>query len=205
MKHRIRRMAGLVFGGLLMLSVPLVSRADGDVIERITLEVNADIRAGEKCSVRDFEFILHSSDCEVRYAEIMNTNEVWGSADVPRVLVYLRPDPGYVFSVGKADIQVIGAEFEYGRWDEDVLMYVLQLRLPSLLEQVGEIAEARWSSQTAAEWSPAYNAAYYEVQVFSGEKKQGAVIRTESPACDLGSYMRTEGTYYYKVRGQPGE
>ncbi len=200
MKDRIRKGTGLALLALCMLAAPLVSGAEEGVISQITLEVETDIRIGAECSIRDFELTLESPDCEVKEVELLNTNAVWGNADVPRLLVYLRADSGYRFSVTKSGIHITGAECEYGHWDENIYMYVLQLRFPALSDQVGEIGEAGWRLPSAAVWSPAPNVAYYELQLYYGGEKQGSVVKTTAAEYDLGSRMRKEGTYYYQVR-----
>ncbi len=200
MSRRIRKMMGLAAAAVIALAVPFASLADGNVINRITLEVTADIQVGGACSIRDFGFEVLSEECEVREAELLNTNKVWGSDDVPRIIVYLRATDGETFDVKPSAIRIKGADYEYGHYDENLFVYVLQIRLPSLREQVGGITEAYWNSPAAAAWSPAANAGYYEIQLYKDDKRQGSSVTTVSANYDWGSYMRAEGTYYYKVR-----
>ncbi len=195
-----RKIVGTAAFAMLALTMTFASLAEEDPIDRIELEVTADIQTGRKCSILDFEFTVLSDGCEVQDAELLNTNEVWGSQDVPRVKVYLRSEDGRTFSVKRSGTRIIGAESEYGYYDENLFVYILQLRFPSLREQVGGIAEASWDSTTTAVWSPAVNAGYYEVQLYRDEKRQGSAVQTESPNYDMGKYMRLEGAYYYKVR-----
>lgn len=199
MDRRIGKMIGIAAVIAVTLAAPFISLADDDVIDRITLEVTADIQVGEACSIRDFGFEVLSEGCEVREAELLNTNKAWGSTDVPRIIVYLRATDGGTFDVKPAAIRIKGADYEYGHYDENLFVYVLQIRLPSLREQVGGITEAYWNSPAAAEWSPSANAGYYEIRLYKDGKRQGSSVTTESASYDWGSYMRAEGTYYYKV------
>ncbi len=183
---------------LIALTASFASLAE-EPVERIVLETTADIQIGKACSISDFEFTVLSEGCEVRDAELLNTGEVWGDSDIPRVIVYLRSYGG-AFTVKRAGIHVVGAECEYSYYDEDIMRYVIQLRFPSLQGQIGEIAEASWKSSTVAAWSYVGNAAYYEVQLYRDGKRQTSLPHQLTTDCDLGSMLRVEGAYYYRVR-----
>ena len=195
----IKKITGILCACVMLQTVPFVSMADGTVITRIVLEVEANIQVGQPCSARDFEFTVPDSGYEVSDAVLVNTGTVWGSADVPRLLVYLRADDGAAFDVDRSDILVRGAECEYGRWDGNQFAYIMQLRLPSLREQVGGIEEAAWSSSTAADWSDSYNVAYYELQLYQDGKKI-CDVQSGVSHYDFGGYMRNAGNYTYRVR-----
>ncbi len=185
--------------GIMTLAASFASLADdGGPVDRIVLEAKADIQVGKTRSVTDFSFTVLSEGCEFWGADLMNKDGVWGNNDIPRVIVYLRSDNGD-FTVTRSGIRVDGAECEYAYYDAG-LMYVMQLRFPSLETQVGEVGEALWSSSTTAAWSPAYNAGDYEVEIYCDGRLQGAVTCPAATSCELGSLIRREGTYYFRVR-----
>lgn len=207
----VRKGTGLAALVMMMLAVPLVTRAEGgmtdpdetdsNVIDSIELEITADIQEGSPCSAWDFEVNLLSPGCEVKEVELLNTNRVWGNADVPRLVVSLRSFDGAEFAIGESGLQIRGAECEDGHYDDFLNLYILRLRLPSLRDQVGKIRDAYWTFPTVAAWSPASNAGYYEVLLYRGEERQGNLFRVSAPSCDLGSRMDSEGVYSFKVRG----
>lgn len=181
--------------------IPVMAEENGNtVIDRLSLNVVSEIKVGNECTARDIEIEIQNEGYEVRDIELVNKNQVWGNADVPRILVYFRAEDGYTFAIDRTKNRILGAELEYARWDDFLCRYIVQLRLPSLQEQVGEITEARWDSLTCAGWSPSYNAARYEVQLYRDGKRIGPVISADTNSCDLGLHMRAAGTYTYRVR-----
>lgn len=185
---------------LIMTAFATVPTRADEVISSISLLVEADIRIGEPCRAMDIEVTPYNSGYEVRDIVLIGDGQVWGSADVPRFTVYLKPEFGNSFAVSRSSIRIKGAEYEFGRWEENMNMYLIQMRLPSLREQVGEISETGWESLTIARWPEAYNAAYYEVQLFCDGRNRRTFKNVTANSMDFGSYMRSEGAYSYRVR-----
>ncbi len=173
---------------------------EDEVISRLVIEVESKVQVGAPCSPLDIEVTVLESGYEVRDVEVLNKAAVWGNADVPRFAIYFRPEEGYTFAVDRSRIEIQGAEYELGIWDEDLCCYVLRIRLPSLRHEVGTIEDAHWDSVTLASWTATYNTVSYEIQLYCGDRKRGASQYVTGTSCDLGAYMRAEGDYHYRVR-----
>ncbi len=202
----VKRMAAAFLSAiavLLFAAAPSVTAcAEDGVIDGLFLEVVSAVRVGTERSARDIDVLAKGEGYEVRDVVLLpdTDRQVWSAAETPRFAVYLKADPGYTFAVDKTKIRIKGAEYEYGYWEEMMERYVLYLKLPALIGQIGQIAEAHWNSPTIAAWSPADNAARYEVQLYCDGVKRGPVVSASTNTCDLGAYMRVEGSYSYKVR-----
>ena len=184
--------AGLVF---LMPSEAMAAER----ITSVSLEIETDFQIGDDCSEDDIIITPKSGLYYVDDIELLNEVNEWGNADTPRIDVYLQAEDGYYFSVSSSDIRIEGGTYETGR-REDSYTLVLTLRLPSLLEQVGEIESASWTGPTTISWSEAYNTAYYEIRAVRNGKNFGMTQKTTETTYDLGQLMSRDGTYGFRVR-----
>ncbi len=202
MKKGRRTTIGLIAAVVLALcaSAAVWAAADDEPIERLTLKIESKIQVGAEHYDGDIVVTTDDDGYIVRYTEFLNEGDVWGIADTPRVLLHLRRESGYYFNVPQSRVRIRGAELESAGWDEDLLEYLIIVTLPSLREQVGEIAEAGWTDLVSAVWDETYNTVYYELQLYRGDKKEGPVHHVKSGTYNFGTIIQAEGDYHYRVR-----
>lgn len=176
------------------------AQADG-VITSISLNVEADLKVGEKCHEDDITVTPRSDRYEVTDLEIMNESDYWGPLDMPKISVILTAEEGYSFSLNRSRIKINGGEYEFGRrWDYNDDQYQLIIRLPSLRKQVGAVENAGWTSLTEGAWNEAYNAGSYELRLYRDGKLLGFLPSVTENHFDFGSYMHKPGSYRYQAR-----
>ena len=169
-------------------------------ISKVSITVTSNFKIGEVCLAEDVEVSTNSKYFSVGEVTLVTEEERWGIRDVPVIEVSLEAEEGSYFSIAEVtDIQLKGAEYIAGtREDADTL--ILRLRLPSLRNQVGEIAEVQWASVNMGGWTEAYNTGYYEVRLFRDEKGVGSIQETTSASFDFSPWMTRSGMYTYEVR-----
>jgi len=178
---------------------PMIALAAGN-ISSVAISVTDEIAVGGETDGEDITVTVKSDKYYVDAVEVLNENLTWGPLDVPVIQVTVQAAEDYVFAVKASDISVKGAEYVSGRRTDDSDCLLLVLRLPSLADQVGEIASAHWDSGTTGVWEKAYNAGGYEVYLYRDGQSAGRWQHVTGNTCDFGSKMGRAGTYTYKVR-----
>lgn len=179
--------------------VPMDTWAAG-TISSVSLSVSEEIKVGDETYGDDIEIKTGSSRYFVEEIEVLNENLIWGPSDTPVIQVTLQAESEYTFAVKTKDIRVKGAQYIRGRRTEDSETLMLVLRLPSLTDQVGEIEEASWMSQTVGTWETPYNAGTYDIYLYRDGESAGKWQNVTGNACDFGARMGRVGTYSFKVR-----
>lgn len=169
-------------------------------IRTVSLVIDNDIKAESHYSVDDIEVTAKGGHYGVGEIEILNDDDnTWHNDDIPEICVTLYADDGYYFSVMKDDIRVRGGVYVSSARVDSYTMTVT-VKLPCLLEKVGEITEAKWDSRSEASWKEAQNAGYYEVRLYRDGKLVEGIKEVKEPRIDFGSLMIKEGNYTFKVR-----
>ncbi len=168
-------------------------------ISSVSLVIDNDIKAGEQYSEDDIEVTAKGGHYEVEEIEILNDDDMWYKDDIPEISIKLCADEGYYFSVAKEHIRVKGGVLA-GSSREDSYSVTVIVKLPSLLENIGEVTGARWDSKNEASWDPTENAGHYEVRLYRDNKLVEGTRNVSEPKADFGSLMRKEGAYTFRVR-----
>lgn len=198
MKIRKKALGVLPFLMLFTIGISIQAFAAKKLTE-VFITVNSNFKVGEHCTENDVEVTTKSTKYSVSDVEIMNEIDDWGRNDTPVLEVTLDAEEGYYFSITKSTITVKGGTYISGR-KKSTTSVVLKIQLPSLREQVGEIDQARWISQTVGSWSETYNVGYYEVHLYRDDKSAGDIQRVNGTNFDFARIMLRPGTYSYKVR-----
>ena len=197
-KKMTKKLTGFLAVVAATLAVTLQSWG-ATAISTVSLEVESDLHVGDDYSTDDIEVTVRKGHFSVGDIEILNENDWWEADDIPRISVTLNADEDYYFSVSRSSIKVKGATYISAR-KEDSYTLVVTLELPSMLETLGEIQGAGWTSVSQAWWEAVPNAGRYEVRLYREGKLTGGTQNTDKPLMDFASLMRKEGNYSFKVR-----
>lgn len=197
---RKKRTVSLLILTMIFLTEISVQAFGAQKLKEVVITVENDFKVGERLTENDVEVTTRSDRYSVGDIEIMNEIDVWGCSDTPEIEVTLEAEDGYYFSVVKSTINVKGGTYISGT-KKGATTIILKIKLPSLREQMGEIREAHWSSQTTGSWSETFNAGYYELRLYRDGRSVGDYQNTVGTSFDFAPMMTRAGTYSYRVRG----
>lgn len=198
--RKVNRKVRVFFTVLTVIAMLPLQVFGASKIKTISLVIDNNIKAGDQYSEDDIEVTAKGGHYGVGEVEILNDDDdIWYNNDIPEICIRLYADDGYRFSVTKDDIKVKGGEYVSSAKEDSYTMTVT-VKLPSMLEKVGEVTEAKWDSKSEASWKQAQNAGYYEVRLYRDDKLVKAIKEVKEPQIDFGSLMAKEGNYTFKVR-----
>ncbi|MEG0565818.1 MAG: cell wall-binding protein, partial [Hungatella sp.] len=191
MKKLKRVMAMALTAGMLtgMFSMPIYA-ADKKVTG-ISLVVESNLKVGQEYQIDDVTITTKGDNYLVGDIAFINEGYEWGATDIPTIEVYIEAADGYYLSLITKNIKIKGATYKSGK-KVDSKTALLTLALPSLRETVGEVADVKWSSQTAGSWTEAYNAGSYEVKLYRDSTLVRSTQKTATNQFDFISMMTKE-------------
>lgn len=168
-------------------------------IRAVSLVIESSLAEGKEYSAGDIEVTAKGGRYSVEEIEILNEDGVWDKGDIPKIKITLHADEGYDFDVDQNRIRIENGTYQ-SSVKKDVGSLSVTVRLPSLLETIGEFTGAGWISNHEAAWNEVGNAGHYEVLLFRDGKSLGTIGQTAQPRIDFGNQMVREGSYSFKVR-----
>lgn len=169
-------------------------------IKSVSITVNGLIEVETKIGEEELE--VHTSGNKYAYDhyEVQNAGFRWYGDDVPRVKIFLAAEEGYYFRITKASqIRLNGAEYVSAAREDSAYTLVVEVKLPALDTQVGEIKEARLNGGKCS-WSEAVGAGSYELKFMrNGTTLGGNQILTEQ-TYDGSEFMTKASEYHFMVR-----
>ncbi len=183
------------------LSTSVFAATKNKKISRVTFKVVSEIQVDQTIGEEFISVSTGSGTYQFEEYEVQNTGFVWTDTDVPRIKFTFRADDGYEFNITKASQLTItgGTYVTATRADSNTTLNVT-LDLPSLENQVGEIANVNFDKSGAASWSEASGAGSYELKLTRGTATVGGTQIVYSTSADLSQYMTKAGYYELKVR-----
>ncbi len=165
---------------------------------KVTARIQPDTRFGEE----DVEVDVGNGKYTYDYYEINNDGFGWTENDVPDLTIYLNADEGYYFSMTKASaVDLTGATYVKATRKNSSEVLALQVKLPSLGEQVSDLEEVVITSSGYVYWNEVTGAGSYELRVYRNGNLCGTMdFRTTDTVYNLQNVMTRSGTYQAKVR-----
>lgn len=202
MRYRGGVRAGLLAGALAAAVAMPAYGASRKAISSVSLTIKAEIQPETDFGSEDIEIETSSDRFSVDGYEIMNEGFEWEHDTVPQLRITLTADDDYYFKVLSKDqlkLKGDGAEFVKGTRQNSSQTLLLEVKLNSLANTVGEITSVQLSQDGIASWPAAMNAGSYEVKVYRGTKAVGASLQTDSATINCQERM-TKGDESYSVR-----
>ena len=167
MKHR-KKLAAAVMTVLMaaLMAVPAMA-ASRKKISSVNLEIEADIQPDTRFGEETIEVKTKGDKYSFDYYEIENTGFEWTREDVPQIVIYLRADEGYYFSLSKASaVKLSGATYIKASKQDSSEILKLTVKLPPLAESVGELTEVVLTDNGYGMWDAVPGAATYEFRLY---------------------------------------
>lgn len=170
-------------------------------INRMSFKVVSDIQVDQKMGQEYISVTTGSGNYYFEEYEVLNSGFVWTDTDVPNIKFTFRAEDGYEFNITKASqLSIAGGDYVTASRADGGTTLNVTLKLPSLENQVGDIATVNFSSSGAASWSEVSGAGSYEVRLLRGTTTVGGTQTAYTTNMDLSHYMTKAGYYEVKVR-----
>lgn len=169
-------------------------------IKSVSITVAGKIEIEEEIGREEIEVHTSGNKYSFDHYEVQNAGFRWYSEDVPVIRIYLAAEEGYYFRITKASqIRLNGAEYvSAGREDSAYTLWV-EVKLPSLESQVGEVGEARLEGGKCS-WSAAGGAGSYELKFMRKGTTLGGNQIIPGTSYDGTKFMTKAGSYHFMVR-----
>lgn len=183
------------------LSTNVFAATKNKKISRMSFKVVSDIKVDQKIGEEFISVTTGSGTYQFEDYEVENTGFVWTDTDVPRIKFVFRADDGYEFNITKASqLSITGGTYVTASRADGGTTLNVTLQLPSLENQVGEIANVNFNSAGDANWSEVLGAGSYEVKLTRGSSTVGGTQFIYGTSVNMAQYMTKAGYYEFKVR-----
>lgn len=196
------------------LSVPAVAAASYDVIDSVSLDIDADIEAGSSISEVSVKGDFNKySITKIDITNAPDDDEEWEEGDKPKITFVLevKDDDEYRFDTTwkKSDVElnIDDATVSSVSDSNSGRKLTIKVTLPELeyddefLASALEIEDAEWDiDEGVAEWEENDYAKRYEVKIYRNGSSVGGTLKTTDNEYDLSKYFTKKGDYYFKVR-----
>ena len=172
MKHR-KKLAAAAMTVLMaaLMAMPAMA-ASRKKISSVNLEIEADIQPDTRYGEETIEVDTKGGKYSFDYYEIENTGFEWTREDIPQIVIYLRADEGYYFSVSKASsVKLSGATYIKASKQDSSEILKLTVKLPPLAESVGDLTEVVLTDNGYGMWDAVPGAATYEFRLYRNGKE----------------------------------
>ena len=202
MKHR-KKLAAAAMTVLMaaLMAMPAMA-ASRKKISSVNLEIEADIQPDTRYGEETIEVDTKGGKYSFDYYEIENTGFEWTREDIPQIVIYLRADEGYYFSVSKASsVKLSGATYIKASKQDSSEILKLTVKLPPLAESVGDLTEVVLTDNGYGMWDAVPGAATYEFRLYrNGEGIGVTMLSTTGTDYNFKDIMDRPGSYQIKIR-----
>lgn len=190
--------AAMAFGMTTITSMAATRKKISSVNVKVTADILPETRFGEETIEVETKGGKYSFD----YYEIENFGFEWTEEDIPQIIIYLKADEGYYFSMTTASsVKLSGATYVKASKQDSSETLKLTVKLPSLAESVADQTEVTLTNGGYAYWEDVRGAGSYEVRLYrNGDGMGASILTTNEPYYDFTSMMGRTGTYQVKVR-----
>ncbi len=200
-----KRRAVSVVAGVLMLGAVFGFPAYGyeskdKSIKSVGITVSGVIEVDTKMGEEELSIHTSGSRYSLDHYEVQNEGFRWSIEDTPIIKIYLTADDGYYFRITKASqVRLNGATYVSAARENGAYTLVVQVKLPSLETQVGDIENVTLQGGVCT-WTEAVGAGSYEVKFMrNGTTLGGNQIVTET-SYDGTRFMTKAASYHCMVR-----
>ena len=202
MKHR-KKLAAAAMTVLMaaLMAMPAMA-ASRKKISSVNLEIEADVQPDTRYGEETIEVDTKGGKYSFDYYEIENTGFEWTREDIPQIVIYLRADEGYYFSVSKASsVKLSGATYIKASKQDSSEILKLTVKLPPLAESVGDLTEVVLTDNGYGMWDAVPGAATYEFRLYrNGEGIGVTMLSTTGTDYNFKDIMDRPGSYQIKIR-----
>ena len=191
MKHR-KKLAAAAMTVLMaaLMAMPAMA-ASRKKISSVNLEIEADIQPDTRYGEETIEVDTKGGKYSFDYYEIENTGFEWTREDIPQIVIYLRADEGYYFSVSKASsVKLSGATYIKASKQDSSEILKLTVKLPPLAESVGDLTEQAAAIRNGEAGSRPLRGAWKS-------NAQGSWYELEDGSYPMNQWMELEGQWYF--------
>ncbi|MCD8368817.1 MAG: hypothetical protein LUC94_00535 [Clostridiales bacterium] len=202
---RIGRGIGRVLMILYAMTVFFVTPAMAETkkkISSVNISVEADIKPGARFGTETVEVETRSEKYYFDYYDLDMEGFEWEADMVPQIVIYLRAESGYYFSLTNASsVKLDGATYVKASKQDSSQTLKLTVKLTSLKESVADLEEVTLTDNGYAMWDEVQGAATYELRLYRNDQAIGVTPQsTDELSYNYQSMMNKAGTYYVKVR-----
>lgn len=206
MNNSGKRLAIFTITGIISLAASMTAFASSG-IKSVKLNIKSDaITVGKERNIEDVTVNTSGSNYSIENVDFLDMGTVWEITDTPKITVHLVSDENYYFSVYKADdFKISGGEFLEARRENTSNDLYVDIKLPSLANQVSPINSVTLNKQGQATWDASQGATGYQVKLMRDNTSTvGGVQNYTSNSADLRYLMTKAGSYTVKVRALNG-
>lgn len=199
-KKKILSLALLMSAAAAFFAIP--ARAETrKKISSVKLKIESHIKPGDKIGEEEIEIDLGSDRYSFDRYEVMNDTFEWFEEDIPEIRIYLDASDGYYFYLKKASsVYLTGATYIKATKENDSETLILEVKLPSLQEQVADLEEVTLTSGGYVYWDAPVGAGSYNLRVYRNGKMIGTTeILTTETEYNLQKSMEHSGSYQVRV------
>lgn len=216
--RNIKRGAGITLLAALVMSQSLVAFAakdDGEAINKIRIDVNADIDTYEynidvtptsdHFNISDYE--VTNEDSMMEHSSKDDSEEKISKNWSPELTIYLDAESGYYFkSNSKSYFEFSGsvAEFVSADRDSDKTSMELKIRLRASKGSVGNPTDLKWDSYGTASWKKGYDAKTYDLVLYRDGSKVTSKNGVSNTKYNFDDYITKTGDYTFTVKCKNG-
>lgn len=171
-------------------------------IKTVSVTVESNIQPGTDYGDEDIDVEVRGGHCSYDSYDIENEGFEWQPEDVPEIMIYLKADEGYYFSLTKASsVKLSGATYVKATKQDSSETLALKVKLPSLAESIGEVTNIVLTDGGFAYWDEPHGAGSYELRLYRNGNGVGAsYLTSEAANYNFQNMMGKPGYYTLKVR-----
>ena len=171
-------------------------------ITSVNLVVDANVKPGTRYGDESIDVTSKDSNYSFDYYEVENTGHEWSREDIPQIIIYLRADDGYRFSLTKAsDVKLKGATYIKASKQESSTILKITVKLNPLVEHVDDMTNVLLTDNGYGMWDAVPGAATYEFRLYrNGDGIGVTLLTTSATEYNFQNMMSRPGTYQMKIR-----
>lgn len=171
-------------------------------IKSVSVTVESDIQPGVEYGSEEIDITVRGSHYSYDSYDIQNVGFEWEAEDIPEIIIYLKADEGYYFSLTKASsVSLSGATYVKATKQDSSETLALKVKLPSLAESVGEVTNIVLTDGGYAYWDEPHGAGSYELRLYrNGDGVGASYLISDKAYYNFQTMMGRPGSYSLKVR-----